>query len=321
MIQVKISIAHTCLFIEPFIIAPLLVLSLQKTLQDWLSKHGMDVLLDENNDCFVLNTTNIPFQDNIGLHTTTIESIRVTIPYQRANRVIQGTSKDKIAYGASISILYQQVSPSNQSSSDRVADIEAENEKMRWGFHELSYFVELNDKPAPFYNDYFGPNEFGEFKLDARAYQYTVVLHRIRSADEATNQRISTLFQQRQLLGDIIDVGTSFMISGALGGTTHTTALFDYRQSLGWRKKSTVERGLFPEMTVEECRNYHNNKTAIVAAKSRPMYWLLCGTSMGMAYLLRHMMADTAVQRCLLTAGLSFVIGPIGLLVGILGKL
>ena len=275
--------------------------------------------MNEGNSCFELSTNDIPFQKNIGLHTTTINSIKVTIPYQTTSRDIKGQSLGKIPYLASISILYQQTD-NNQSAINSVLDQEVKDAMAQWELSMLDYLIDANTEPNQFYNDYFRPTTYEEIKLDVRVLKGAVIMHTIRAADDETNMRIANLFQQKQLVSDVYDVGTSFMMKGALGGMTHTTALFDYREALGWRKKSTTPRGLFPEMTVEDCRNYSREKGTIVAAKSRPQYWILCGVSMCAAYVLRHMITDTAIQRCLLTAGLTLIVGPIGAIVGLVSR-
>ena len=321
-INTEVTIVHRPGLCSPQVLEPLLTQSIQRTLQNLFETSEPCVVQDPISGCFLVTVDKQKFQENIGLHATTIKSIIVAIPYTCTTKKVDGQTKDKAYYCVSVSLFYQeQPGVDCRSRVDGILDGDALAVRGSWASTTISTLANLDLEKNLFYAECLRGTQASEIKLKLKICKGVVVLLMVRAADGATVQKVVNCFQQEQMAQEANHVNETFVWFGIEGGVTHKNDLDESKKQLA-RTKSVSEpkRGLFPSgMTVDDFQIYAKNRRQLITKSSRKFGTIFALSVVG-AYGLRYFIADTAVQRCLLTMGLTMVIGPLGAIACFLRK-
>lgn len=322
-IRIEVVVKHRPDLCSASLIESLLGPSIQQTLQDQFETQELFATQDSANSCFVCALKPEVFQGNIGLHATIIDSISIKIPYSRATTEVRDKTADKADYCTLITLFYQEQPDVDSSPRTRAILNEAAlRTRAAWNGNRISTIAEIGIDNSKFFEKYLGGVSPGQVKLKLQVQNGIVILMITRAADEVTVQKIISHFKQKQMIDEATEVSGTARWFGYMGSWLHLNDLVTFRQTLIKPGASSPKPGFLPEMTVTDCQEYVKNKKQALSEcslKSSLRYGVIAGLAFGSVYTLRHV-NDSTVFRCLLTMGLTVLVGPLGAIAGLLRK-
>lgn len=312
--------------------------SIQRTITDYVKVHGIPkVKYDPDHPRFILginDSPDAPFQANIGNHATLIDSISVYIPYAYDSITSQQESVDKISYGTEVMVYFQWRIKDGRSSEPQaeawvsvaIEDVDcdgfdtylkskADTFVTSSNLGTLENLIETFDEKPAHIQDCFRPRSNEPFDLDLEIHDGFIVLKVTKLIDAETLNKITTSFQQQQLVRNEIDLGQTQFNLGMIGAVLHNNSLVRIRANLETKAQPAI-KDASPIMTIEECVAY-NKDTVVTKSNAKISGLVVCGLGL-LAGSMFMSDKNSAFERAIVSVAMAFLTGPLGALTGFL---
>lgn len=314
--------------------------SIQRTIGDYIKARGLpQVINDPYYSRFTLGINDAQFQANIGNHATLIESISVYIPYAYDSITSQQESVDNISYGTDTTVYFQwrvryKSNPDSEPQAEAwvsvaIDDVDgdgfdtylkgkADSFVTANDLGTLEDLIETFDERPSHIKNCFQPWTGAEpLDLDIDIHAGFIILKVTKLIDTATRDRLTTSFQQQQLVRNETDLGQTQFGLGMVGAVLHNSSLINIKNDLVARKPPALIKGnIVQAMSIEECSTYCKDMTV---AKTRARFngMIACGLGlfMGVALMGRN---NNGIERAIMSVAMAFLTGPIGAIAGFL---
>ena len=292
--------------------------SVLKTLEHHFAHNLEQMMFTVKGDAYVMCETSIPFQENVGKHVTEIDTVTIKIPFTCISQPVHGQSGDGIDYDATVSVFYQS---RTDAALDRqaVAVLDGATRDLNvWHALPLSNLIETFNERSQFEQDNFRQQP-GPHHLNLQIYRNIIVLKTTYTMNPSVIKCLEHAFHMRQLSNDGTQTMWFTSVLGITGGLIYSRAMRAYRKCFTIRPNIIGISGLTCVPEIDHCQALVANKhTVFGRAAKKGLIW--CGVGIGSVWLLRHGLVDSKMQRVMITVGMSFLVGPLGIFAGILAR-
>ena len=294
--------------------------SIQTTLEDQFKNDLKQIQFIAQGGIFTMSPSIPSFQKNIGLHSTEIESLHITIPYLYAQEVIHDRSKDGVHYCATASICYQSQTRADISEPDakplkkqakKVLDENIEQFKGHWCKQTLNDLIETFPTRSQFEKDCFIHNQN---YLDLEVYEGLVVLKTVHIMDSVVLHDLATALFKSHQVSHKSRASVLAAFFGCVGRVCYDKSLRAHYLDPAYQRGVKGETGI---EIIDSCRAHAGDKDQVLdRAIWQSLLWGSLST--GVVGAIHYGLDGHGVMQCLLSMGLVFAVGPIGVLAGFL---